>query len=94
MRLRRLDSSLGMLYKGMGGRGRVIKDKESTIRASLLVGEGIVDILNHINFSAGREVGTVHPVRRPHATDRAGHVLNIGNEEAMSIGFVALDPHG
>lgn len=42
---------------------------EMGARPSLLVCEDIVDILDDVDFSAGGEIGTVHPVGRPDSTD-------------------------
>jgi len=68
--------------------------KDSGVRCSLLVCEDIVDVLDDVNLSAVGEIGTEHPVRGPYSTDRARHMCNIGDEEAMSVGLVALHAYG
>jgi hypothetical protein len=53
-----------------------------------------VHALQDVDLAAVRPVGAVGPERGPHAADAAGHVRDVGDEEAMRVCFVAGDADG
>lgn len=55
----------------------------------------IVDSLQDINLPIRRpRPAPQHPERRPDATDAAGHVRDVSDEEAFVVGFLAGDADG
>ena len=55
------------------------------------VGLGAVDAFDDVDLAHGRPVGPHEPEGGPDAADAAGHVRNVGQEEALVVGLFARD---
>lgn len=92
-RVLRLPWRIAVAIRGAGRTGEA-RFGDRTARAGVeghLVGRLCVDAFDDVDFAVRGPVGPDEPEGRPGATDAAGHVCDVGDEEAVVEGFLGSD---
>ena len=88
-----LGGGVGVAVRGVGGAGHggVLDGAAGGGVEGHGVCGGAVDAFDDVDFAHGWPVGPHEPEGGPDAADAAGHVGDIGQEEALVVGFLAGD---